>query len=203
VDEPGDAARRHLHPVEQVERALHQLANRPQLALALALRELEHAALGLVEDGLQLAGVLARELEDLAPHVRQAPPTDWSLTIRAYSTALEARGTTWSSVMQICRTADAGELPSSLQLLGEGEVVDRRCRPSRASIAAKICEWAGLEKIVREDDLGDRGHHGVVPQDRPEHGALGGEIFGLLTDRLDDGHRSPLPAGAAQDPSAP
>ena len=200
--EPGDAARGHLHPVEQIERALHQLADRPQLALALALRQLEHAALGLVEDGVELPGVLACQLEDLPAHVGQAPPHRLVLDDPRVLDGAGGQGDHLVQRHEVGRAAHAGQLPAGLQLLGEGEVVDRTLLPVQGQHRGEDLGVRGVGEVIGEDDLGHRGHHRVVPQDRAEHRPLGGQILGMWTQRLDDGHRSPLP-GAAQDRSAP
>ena len=94
-----------------------------QLPLALAFREEEDAALGLVEDGVQFARVLAGQLLDLPACLGQ--PATHRLVLDDVGVRDGAGGHRHHLVQghEVGRTADGLQLAPPLQLLAEGEVV--------------------------------------------------------------------------------
>src|SRR5678815_1782537 len=112
---------------------------------------------------------------------------------RAVLGAVLADNTVVASVAEVV-LADDFSSPAHGQIFAAMLALDGTQRPVDHLTLSEELKTRG--QLAGVDHLGHRGDHGVVRQDRPEHGALGGEVLGLLTDRLDDGHRSPLPAGS-------
>src|SRR5262249_53595383 len=110
----GHAAGVRLHLVDEVERVVHQLADRLQISFALLLREVEDLPLGLVEELFQRPGFgSGKGTIPLAAGARRRRRA-LSLTIFAYCWALAVLGTTRSSCIRYCGPPTACSRPRVL-----------------------------------------------------------------------------------------
>ncbi|CAM4512001.1 hypothetical protein COEX109129_36870 [Corallococcus exiguus] len=173
----GHAGVRGLHLVQQVERLLHQLADRTQVAFALLLREEEDLALGLVEQDVQLARLLAGELLDLPAHVGQAPAQRLVLDDVGVLDGVGRQRDDLVQAHQVRGAAHRDELAQDLELLRERQVVHLLALLIQPHHRGEDLRVRRAGEVVRVDDLRHGRDEPVVRQHGAQHRTLRGEIL--------------------------
>ncbi len=178
VDRPVMPVALLLHLVEQLERGVHQLRHRGQIADPLLLGDAGRRGARRRRPRLRyVAGVVGGELDDLAAHPGQLPANRPVLDDLGVLPRVLREGQALLELREVDRAAGRGELAPGLQLLCQGEGVDPRAARVEVDHRLEDLLVARVGEVVAVNDLGHLRDQLVVADDRAEHRPLRRQIF--------------------------
>jgi hypothetical protein len=175
VGVPVSAGALEEQAVELVELGVEDLLDRPEVLRAVVVGDLEHRALGPLDELARRAVLLGDALLDLVGRVEEPPDERVLADDARVLTGVAGGGHRCGEPVDRARAARLLEVAGRAQLLGDGQHVDRLALAVQAhhrrvdEPVAPAVEVVGLEALL--DD--QRVHRALGQEDRAEDGVLG------------------------------